>query len=65
MPRTMYHLAHPTDLRRTVGHHYRTACGRWAGIPAFVPLSRDLCPKCAVEQLLADTAVKAEGSRDA
>jgi len=53
------HFAHPTDTRRTIGGHFRTACGRWAGFWSFWygDTSRPqppLCPKCAVAELLAE-----------
>lgn len=50
------HLPHPTDERRTIGRHFRTACGRWAGLTAFLTIgNRATCPKCAVAQLLHET----------
>lgn len=57
------HLPHPTDERRTVGRHFRTACGRWAGLTAFLAVEgRLVCPKCAVAILIADTASTPEAS---
>lgn len=57
MPAALQHLPHPTDERRTVGRHFRTACGRWAGLMAFLNLpGRIACPKCAVAQLRREVA---------
>jgi hypothetical protein len=56
----LYHQPHPTDDRRTIGGHYRTACGRWAGFAAFRQgAARVECPKCAVAKLIASTTVEA------
>lgn len=53
MPAAMTHLPHPTDERRTIGRHFRTACGRWAGLVAFLNMpGRIACPRCAIAQLL-------------
>ena len=60
------HLLHPTDRRRTVGGHARAACGRWILFlsPAWHVVgkimghgdTRPVCPKCAVAQLIHDSA---------
>lgn len=53
MPAPYKHLPHPTDERRTIGGYFRTACGRWAGLVAFLNMpGRTDCPKCAIAQLL-------------
>lgn len=58
---TSQHLPHPTDERRTIGRHFRTACGRWAGLTAFLAVEgRTVCPKCAVAQLLHELPARPE-----
>lgn len=53
----MRHLPHPTDERRTIGRHFRTACGRWAGLTAFVTIgNRPVCAKCAAAVLIHEVA---------
>jgi hypothetical protein len=61
----MFHLEHPTDTRRTIGGHWVTACGRWAGFKGFLRIgNRAMCPKCAAAQLIHETALP-EVPRDA
>lgn len=54
------HQFHPVDQRRTIGGYHRTACGRWAGILGFFKLPQSLpCPKCAVAEVIRETAPEA------
>ena len=53
------HQSHPTDARRTVGGHFRTACGRWAKGAAFHSQDHKApCAKCAVAELIALTSTE-------